>query len=359
MPRLVFLLLALTLFLNACKRSPEPAAPSPSPSVVPAPSLAPNAAPEPAQRNEFEGVASTVRAAVTVVTVFDATGALIANTHGFFVSDDGKMLVDRSALGDGANAVAKTAKGAIYNVGGVLARNEGQNLALLQADAKNVSHLQPSAKGWPEIGDHVAVVLSPVERAPNLTLEETVTARLRDAAGDWIDVTPALPRTAAGAPVIDRRGQLVGVVVLREGQNCAIRPANVANDLLAQVKSNTTPNWRATSETSPSPSPTATPSPSPSPSATRSPSPSRIAVRGTRITYAPPPRYPGDARRIGARGVGTYRIVFDSAGRVTSVSVVRSSGWTSLDASALNTLRSWRGAPGPPAVVTVPITFNP
>ncbi|MDQ2868786.1 MAG: TonB family protein [Verrucomicrobiota bacterium] len=356
MPRLAFFLVALTLTLGACKRASQPAAP-PLPSPIVAPTIAPSATPEPTKRSAFDQV-STARSAVVVVSVFDASGALVANTHGFFVSDDGKIVADRSALAAGANGVAKAAQGSIYNIAGMLARSEEKNLALLQADAKNVPYLTPGPNGLPEIGEHVAVVLSPVERTKTPTLQETVTARLRDAAGDWIDVTPALPRNAAGAPVIDQRGQLVGIVVLREGEICCIRPASIARELLQQARSNTTPAWQ---EATPTPSATPTPiaSPKPSPSPTRSPNPVRIAVRGTRIIYAPPPRYPADARRIGASGVGTYRIVFDSTGRVTSVSVIRSSGWSSLDSSALGTLRSWRGQPGSPAVVTVPITFRP
>ena len=134
-------------------------------------------------------------------------------------------------MANGVNAVAKAANGAIYNVSGALAQLPGQNLVLFKADAAHVSFITPSLSAIPEIGGDVAVILSPVERVSQLVLEEKINAHFTDQAGGWFDVTPALPRTAAGAPVVNRRGELVGVVTLRGDSNnaCVIRSANSAD----------------------------------------------------------------------------------------------------------------------------------
>src|SRR5213078_3338441 len=108
---------------------PEPEPSSPSASAAPIQSIAtPSAQPSQTAVNDFAQVAQSIRPAVIIVSVFDETGHLSANGHGFFVSDDGKFIADRSVMAGGVNAVAKAADGAIYNVSGALAQTPAQNL---------------------------------------------------------------------------------------------------------------------------------------------------------------------------------------------------------------------------------------
>src|SRR5437773_5907663 len=180
--------------------SSSPASPTPIQSIA-----APSAQPSQTPTSDFAQIAQSIRPAVIIVSVFDETGHLTANGHGFFVSDDGKFIADRSVIAGGVNAVAKAADGAIYNVSGALAQAAAQNLVLLKADATwTLPFLAASAKALPDIGGNVAVVLSQVERANSGVLEEKISGRFSDEAGEWFDLTPALPKTSAGAPVIDQ-----------------------------------------------------------------------------------------------------------------------------------------------------------
>jgi TonB family protein len=305
----------------------------------------------------FEDVAKQVRQAVVIVSVFNQTGRLIANGRGFFITDDGKFVADRSVIAGGVNAVAKAADGAIYNVSGALAQIPGQNLVLLKADAHHVPFLTPSASSLPEIGGSVAVVLSPVERSRPQVVETRISGRFSDQAGEWFDISPALPNTTLGAPLINQRGELVGIVTLRGEANgmAAIRPANSASALLAQVAPNMIASWQTPTRPLNSPSPFAAPSPS------RTPAPPKIAVGGSKLVYAPPPQYPQEARRShwGINGSGSFRVMFDSHGRATGVQTVRSTGNPLLDESAVSALHEWRAQPGQDWSLVVPITFQP
>src|SRR5438270_1034534 len=261
---------------NSGARAPE-FSPSPTSSVPVESFVAPSAQPSHVPTNDFAQVAQSIRPAVIIVSVFDETGHLSANGHGFFVSDDGKFIADRSVMAGGVNAVAKAADGAIYNVSGALAQTPAQNLVLLKADAtRTLPFVVPSARALPDIGGNVAIVLSPVERAKSVVLEEKISGRFSDEAGEWLDVTPTLPKTSAGAPVIDERGEVIGIVTFRAGNNsCAIRPAVIAGTLLAQVKSNMTASWQTLT-----PSPTTA---SASPTATRSATPAKIPLKGSSL----------------------------------------------------------------------------
>jgi len=69
---------------------------------------------------------------------------------------------------------------------------------------------------------------------------------------------------------------------------------------------------------------------------------------GERLAYAdyganPPPRYPVDARRRNQQGTVTLRVLVGSDGSVERVEIAESSGVESLDAAALEAVRSrWR-----------------
>ena len=348
----LYFILTLCVFASCGRKSPTVRAPEPSPSPtssVPVESIvAPSTQPSQAT-NHFAEVAQSIRPAVIIVSVFDETGHLSANGHGFFVSGDGKFIADRSVMAGGVNAVAKAADGAIYNVSGALAQTPTQNLVLLKADTTRASpFLAPSATALPDIGGTVAVVLSPLERANSVVLEEKISGRFSDEAGEWFDVTPALPKTSAGAPVIDHRGEVIGIVSFRAGNNsCAIRPAATAGTLLAQVSSNTIATWQTLT------------TPTASPTATRSPTPAKTPLRGSKLIYAPAPRYPAEARRGTAPGRGSFRVLFDANGDAAAVQTLRSTGDPVLDQAAVSALHDWRSEPGREWSLVVPITFKP
>ena len=332
--------------------SSSPASPTPIQSIA-----APSAQPSQTPTSDFAQIAQSIRPAVIIVSVFDETGHLTANGHGFFVSDDGKFIADRSVIAGGVNAVAKAADGAIYNVSGALAQAAAQNLVLLKADAtRTLPFLAASAKALPDIGGNVAVVLSQVERANSGVLEEKISGRFSDEAGEWFDLAPVLPKTSAGAPVIDQRGEVIGIVTFRAGNNsCAMRPAAIAGTLLAQVSSNMIATWENLTTSSHLTTPTA------SPTATRSPTPAKIPVRGSKLIYAPVPRYPTEARQSRGAGQssGSFRVLFDTNGNAVAVQTMRSTGNPSLDQAAVAALHEWRSEPGREWSLVVPITFKP
>jgi TonB family protein len=365
--RVCFILVLCTLAScerkSSSARKPEPSPPSaaltPVASATPAPvESGATPLPQPTQTptSIFGEVTQPIRAAVVIVSVFDETGRLSANGHGFFVSHDGKFIADRNVMTGGVNAVAKAADGTIYNVSGALTQAAPQNLVLLKADAtRRLPFLVPSASALPDTGDEIAIILSPIEPTNPVLLEEKITARFTDEAGEWFDVTPALSKTIAGAPVINRRGELIGVVTFRAASNsCAIRSAAAAETLLSQVSSNMTASWEnlmAASRTTPSLS--AMPS--------RTATPPKIPLNGSKLVYSPAPRYPSDARQ--ARGAGqasgSFRVLFDANGRAAAVQTIRSTGNSALDQAAVSALHEWRSEAGREWSLVVPITFKP
>ena len=77
------------------------------------------------------------------------------------------------------------------------------------------------------------------------------------------------------------------------------------------------------------------------------------------ILYKVGPRYPSDYRRAKIGGTGRFRMNIDfKTGKVTSVTVVKSTGSDGLDREAIFALRRWRFKPGKAREVEIPITFH-
>ena len=77
-----------------------------------------------------------------------------------------------------------------------------------------------------------------------------------------------------------------------------------------------------------------------------------------------PPRFPERAKLKRWEGTVILKVDVDDAGRVTNVEVLRSSGYSILDAAAVNSVRSWRGTPAKrygrptPSTWNIPIQFK-
>lgn len=91
--------------------------------------------------------------------------------------------------------------------------------------------------------------------------------------------------------------------------------------------------------------PPAAPQASPAPPAPSVPSMVKAGDIGTQMISAKPPRYPMEARRKHEQGTVVLSVTLGVDGRVTLVSIARSSGFASLDDAARSAVRGWRWAP--------------
>jgi protein TonB len=74
---------------------------------------------------------------------------------------------------------------------------------------------------------------------------------------------------------------------------------------------------------------------------------------------APRPEYPYEARRQRTTGDGIVAMTIDPlTGRVTDVSMSKSTGSSYLDNAALTGFRKWRFKPGTVSAINCPVTFT-
>jgi TonB family protein len=292
--------------------------------------------------------------AVILVSVFDPAGKLIATGNGFFITETGRFVTSARVIAGGENAVAKMADGKIYNVTGFLSVSSPLDLAVLQAEVKKVPFLSFNKTTTPAPGTLAAVISSPLKQKTRPPVEAALSAKLFDANSEWFELPVTLDKESTGAPVLDEKGEVIGIVTSTTGRaeaSIVVRPATALLPLLDSISATTVPRWPGSSSStaSPTPSPKKTPTPTPSP---KLPS---------RLLFNPQPAYPTGARRSNPpiKGSGRFRINFSAAGDAKSVDVIQSTGSSILDTAALSALRLWKCAPGQEWSLSVPITFKP
>lgn len=309
--------------------------------IIPGPTQQPSSSPSPSQPLEIKAekaqsldlpkLASNIQPAVILVTVFDSSGKLVRTQTGFFISSDGRFVTTAEAIGDGINAVAKTADGGIYNVSGILAASATLNLAILQADVQRARFLTVNKNANLQVGTPVGVVGSGLAGSAGAPRQATISTL----EPDHLEIAAAISSNSIGSPVVDTNGQLIGVIV-SAGEKATVRPSSTLDSLLSQIASDAKARWPQTAEATPSPRPTPKP----------------------RLVYAPAPAFPPEVSRSGVSGSGRFRLSFDARGKVTNIQIIQSTGNQLFDRAAINTLRQWKSAPGREWVATVPVTFQ-
>jgi protein TonB len=104
----------------------------------------------------------------------------------------------------------------------------------------------------------------------------------------------------------------------------------------------------------------------PPPSPPTATGPANGGELSAKMIAAKPPRYPMDSRRAHEQGAVVLSVLLSTDGRVSDVSIARSSGFARLDRAAIDAVRDWRWSPlmrdGNPVmvrgVVTIPFILQ-
>lgn len=138
---------------------------------------------------------------------------------GFVISSTGAILTNHHVVNakNKVTLVAMTAKGDVYPVTKVLAANENADLAILQVEGKVPPPL-PIALN-PEaapIGSRVNVISHPAGQYYTYTsgiVSRHVRSRLKNGAMvDYVSITADYARGSSGGPVLNDRGEVIGIV---------------------------------------------------------------------------------------------------------------------------------------------------
>jgi S1-C subfamily serine protease len=154
--------------------------------------------------------------AILQVYPLDSSGGTIGQATGFFWSNDGFALTNYHVIQGAAAVAARSLSGARYRSDRRFMRLGDLDVVLLHFKAKNTPYISPASAEVIE-GAHVVVIGNP--DGLTATVSDGIVSAIR-ADGQLLQITAPISPGSSGSPVLNDKGQLLGVVVgAKEGEH--------------------------------------------------------------------------------------------------------------------------------------------
>jgi tetratricopeptide (TPR) repeat protein len=185
-----------------------------------------------AQESDVPDLVERVKPAVVYIVTTIRGKKEIGQGSGFFIRSD-QIVSNWHVVEEAQSILVKTAEGAILKVRSVVATDREHDLALLQleAPANGISTLE-IASSLPREGERVIVVGNP--KGLGWSMSDGRIASIRESKGGLklLQITAPISPGSSGSPVVNMRGQVIGVAVgIKEGGqnlNFAISSEHIA-----------------------------------------------------------------------------------------------------------------------------------
>jgi S1-C subfamily serine protease len=171
-------------------------------------------------RDDLPRLVKRVQPAVVTVIAYNARDEALFQGSGFFISPGG-ILTNCHVLAKAVRAEVRTAEGRSYPVKGLVAVDRDWDLVMAAVASPPEGLFGLKITGTvPEVGERVAVVGSPLGLEQTLS-DGVVSAVRRTSGGDYLQISAPVSTGSSGSPVINMKGEVVGVTALQviKGQN--------------------------------------------------------------------------------------------------------------------------------------------
>ena len=176
----------------------------------------------PLSQENLPAIIKKIQPSVVLIQTYDKNGNPINLGTGFFISKDGEFITNQHVLEGASKAEIKTKDGRIYPVTKIIAEDKEGDLIKASIDhLPETIFALPLSSSLPEVGERIIIV------GNLLGLEQTVSDGIVSAVreiptfGNIIQVTAPISQGSSGSPVINMKGEVIGVATLLmlEGQN--------------------------------------------------------------------------------------------------------------------------------------------
>jgi hypothetical protein len=174
-----------------------------------------------------------VEPSTVAVLTYDANGEAIAVGSGFFIDSNGDVITNYHVVQGASLVQVKTVDGRVYHVAGVSGEDKEGDLVRLSVDIPTYAVRPLSVTtSVPEVGERIVVIGNPL--GYEHTVSDGIVSAIRDVPdhGKIIQITAPISRGSSGSPVVNMRGEVIGVATLKafagENLNFAIPGERVA-----------------------------------------------------------------------------------------------------------------------------------
>lgn len=156
-----------------------------------------------------------IKPSAVAIETFDIRGDKLSRGSGFFIDSD-KVVTNRHVIDGAHRAEIHSSNGNVYPVKGVLAVDAEGDIALLKIDAAP-GQIRPLAleKTSPQEGESIVVIGNPLGLEGSVT--NGIVSAVRDIPtfGRIIQITAPISTGSSGSPVVNMRGQVIGIATLQ------------------------------------------------------------------------------------------------------------------------------------------------
>lgn len=198
-----------------------------------------------------------IKPSAVAIETFDQKGATISRGSGFFIAND-RIVTNRHVIEKSSRVEIQLVDGKKIQAKGVLAIDGEGDLALLQVDAQAAAQSLPLVQAAPQEGESIVVVGNPFGLEGSVSNGIVSAVREIPGYGKIIQITAPISPGSSGSPVVNMRGQVIGVATLQaaEGQslNFAVPSVRITQlkigelQTFAQLNSESQKNKRAAAQ---------------------------------------------------------------------------------------------------------------
>ena len=186
-----------------------------------------------AQEN-LPALVKKIKPAVITIITYDAGGKPKGQGSGFFISETGQFITTCHVLAGASHIEVKTYDGQRYTVNAAVVEEPLWDLALaaIQPPGKGISNLT-LFDGIPHVGECVLIAGSPVGHEH--TVNEGIVSAIRNISGfgKILELSAPISPGSSGGPVVNLKGDVVGIAMLQLMHNPNIGFAIPGNRALA------------------------------------------------------------------------------------------------------------------------------
>jgi len=192
-----------------------------------------------AQEDALPELVRRIKPSVVSIVTYDAKGERLSRGSGFFTARD-RVVTNRHVLEGAFSAEIHTVNDLTFNVKGVLAVDGEGDIALLQIDIPpNVASPLTVVRTSPQEGESIVVIGNPLGLEGSIS--NGIVSAVRDipSFGRIIQITAPISPGSSGSPVVNMRGEVVGVATLQLADGQSLNFA-VPSDRVVQLQAGAT-----------------------------------------------------------------------------------------------------------------------
>jgi tetratricopeptide (TPR) repeat protein len=141
------------------------------------------------------------------------------------VGREGDVITNRDLLKGGDHVDVKTADGMLYPVRKILAEDREANLIRISVEIPlRAVHIPPLSVPFPQIGEKVVAISGPLGPGKPFSYGTVLAMREIPTFGKVIQVMIDVTSRFNGSPLVNRKGEVIGIVASEKGQTFDIFP---------------------------------------------------------------------------------------------------------------------------------------